>query len=72
MTSQVYHSERGSVISDCLVTGSVMTSEVHHSERGSVISDCLDTGSVMTSQTHRCIIASEGLSSLIDLLQEVL
>ena len=39
MTSQVHHSERGSVISDCLVTGSVMTSHVHHSERGSVISD---------------------------------
>ena len=40
------------VISDCLVTGSVMTSHVHHSERGSVISDCLVTGSVMTSQVH--------------------
>ena len=36
--SQVHHSERGSVISDCLVTGSVMMSQVHHSERGSVIS----------------------------------
>ena len=44
--------------------------QVHHSERWSVISDCLVTGSVMTS--HRCIIASEGLSSLIALLQEVL
>ena len=32
MTSQVHHSERGSVISDCLATGSVMTSQVHHSE----------------------------------------
>ena len=32
MTSQVHHSERGSVISDCLVTGSVMTSQVCHSE----------------------------------------
>ena len=41
------HSERGSVFSDCLVTGSVMTSQVRHSERGSVISDCLVTGSVM-------------------------
>ena len=41
MTSQVYHSERGSVIYDCLVTGSVMTSQVHHSQRRSVISDCL-------------------------------
>ena len=39
MTSQVYHSERGSVISDCIVVGSVMTSQVYHSERGSVISD---------------------------------
>ena len=52
MMSYVHHSERGSVISDCLVTGSVMTSQVHHSERGSVISDCLVTGSVMTSQVH--------------------
>ena len=43
MTSQVHHSERGSVISDFLVTGSVMTSQVHHSERGYVISDCLAT-----------------------------
>ena len=32
MTSKVCHSERGSVISDCLVTGSVMTSHEHHSE----------------------------------------
>ncbi len=47
--SHVRHSERGSVISDCLVTGSVMTSHVCHSEGGSVISDCLVTGSVMTS-----------------------
>ena len=64
MTSQVHHSERGSVISDCLVTGSVMTSYVCHGERGYVISDCLVTGSVMTSH--------EGMSSLIVLLQEVL
>ena len=41
MTSKVHHSEWGSTISDCLVTGSVMTSHVHHSERGSAISDCL-------------------------------
>ena len=74
MTSHEHHSERGSVIYDCLVTGSVMTSQVYHSERGSVISDCLVTGSVMTSQVHHTtmIIASEGLSSLIVLLQEVL
>ena len=32
MTSHVHHSERGSVISECLVTGSVMTSQAHHSE----------------------------------------
>ena len=37
MTPHVCHSKRGSVISDCLVTGSVMTSQVYHSERGSVI-----------------------------------
>ena len=41
MTSHVRHSERGSVISDGLVTGSVMTSQVRHSERGSVVSDGL-------------------------------
>ena len=46
-----------------------MTSQVYHSERGSVISDCIVVGSVMTSQVR---IVSEGLSSLIALLQEVL
>ena len=64
ITSHVHHSERGSVISDCLVTGSVMTSHVHHSERGSVISDCLVTGSVMTSHVHhseRGSVISDGL-----------
>ena len=41
MTSHMHHSERGSAICDCLVTGSVMTSHMHHSERGSAICDCL-------------------------------
>ena len=53
MTSQVHHSERGSVISDCLVTGIVMTSHVCHSERGSVISDCLVVCSVVQPDEDR-------------------
>ena len=32
MASDGHHSERGSVISDRLVTGSVMASDGHHSE----------------------------------------
>ena len=46
-------SERGSVISDCLVTGSIMTSQVCHSERGSVIYDCLVVCSVVQPDEDR-------------------